>query len=611
MASGHAEALQLLGTAELQLGRAQDATNHLEQALRSLPGRPDVLGNLAHAYLALGRWDEAYQAFQKANRLDAQNIGFRVGMANARALGGHLDEAETLLRKVTERHPDEVLGWFNLGNVLRDQRRHRDAADCFAKALDLQPQYADAHNNLGSALHALNFLEDAEQEYRACLALVPTHAHARLNLASVLIDAGRFADAEAEARPTLEQTPHDALAHIMLGAALSHQGRTREALQSYQSAARLAPADGHMAETLAMALAATGMLDEALTEFDRALQLDPQLESVHRARGVALLAAGRFVEGWKGYLHRAPAADIDGKTAEISRTQELPDRLSGASLLLQRYQGLGDELFCLRYAPALAKAGAKLIYVGSSKLRSLLGRVECLSVVLEAFDPVPLVDATLSIKNLPMALHAHAVKHMLPDDAEKSSAWLDTPPPPLRIPPQDERVAEMQARLRSAGDPPYIGLTWRAGTLPREQTGTQWNLFKTFEPTLLANTLSGVPGTLLALQRHPVPGEIERCSAAFGRTVHDFTNVNEDLESMLALLSLIDEYIAVSNTNVHLRASAGRHARVLAPQPPEWRWMLSGNGSPWFPGFSVYRQSVDGDWSEALASLARDLRRDA
>jgi len=58
---------------------------------------------------------------------------------------------------------------------------------------------------------------------------------------------------------------------------------------------------------------------------------------------------------------------------------------------------------------------------------------------------------------------------------------------------------------------------------------------------------------------------------------------------------------------MHLRAAAGRSARVLVRCPAEWRWMATGSSSPWFPGFSLYRQSLDGDWSAALARLRKDL----
>ena len=92
-----------------------------------------------------------------------------------------------------------------------------------------------------------------------------------------------------------------------------------------------------------------------------------------------------------------------------------------------------------------------------------------------------------------------------------------------------------------------------------------------------------------------------------GRKAHDLTALNDDLEDMLAALSLLDEYVAVSNTNVHLRAGAGRTSRVLVPNPPEWRWMAAGDESPWFPGCRVYRQKLSGDWEEAFAALTGDL----
>jgi len=72
-------------------------------------------------------------------------------------------------------------------------------------------------------------------------------------------------------------------------------------------------------------------------------------------------------------------------------------------------------------------------------------------------------------------------------------------------------------------------------------------------------------------------------------------------------LALIDDYIGVSNTNMHLRAGVGKTARVLVPCPAEWRWMAAGEESPWFPGFRIYRQTPDGDWSGALNKLRGDL----
>jgi hypothetical protein len=35
--------------------------------------------------------------------------------------------------------------------------------------------------------------------------------------------------------------------------------------------------------------------------------------------------------------------------------------------------------------------------------------------------------------------------------------------------------------------------------------------------------------------------------------------------------------------------------------------MAGGEESPWFPGFRIYRQDTDGDWSAAFHRLTQDL----
>src|SRR5262249_53876183 len=109
------------------------------------------------------------------------------------------------------------------------------------------------------------------------------------------------------------------------------------------------------------------------------------------------------------------------------------------------------------------------------------------------------------------------------------------------------------------------------------------------------------------VQRQPKEGELARFANCLGQPLHDFTNCNNDLEEMLALLSLLDDYIGVSNTNTHLCAGIGKVQHVLLPRPPEWRWMKEGANSPWFPGFALYRQHGDGDWSAALQTLTAAL----
>jgi len=51
----------------------------------------------------------------------------------------------------------------------------------------------------------------------------------------------------------------------------------------------------------------------------------------------------------------------------------------------------------------------------------------------------------------------------------------------------------------------------------------------------------------------------------------------------------------------------GKTAVVLVADPPEWRWMLAGEQSPWFPRFRLFRQSKENDWRRALEGLIQHI----
>ena len=621
LAPDNADALNLLGAITLQLGQVEQAIGPLERAARARRSDSNILANLAQAYFALARYGESLEAFQKASRLEPGRAQFHMGVANSLAMLGKLSEAETVLRRLASRHPDDALVWFNLGNVLRDQDRVAEAMTCFAKALAIDPHHIDARNNLGGVLQKNHQFDAAEREYRACIEMAPEYPLVKCNLASVLIDVGRFSEAEAVLREVVATAPDMGEAHAFLGAALGHQGRLREALEQHREAARVSPSSSRAVETLMSALMENGLIEEGMCWRDRALELNPDSPTVDQRASSALLAHGYIAEGWAAYKSRPASVELSQKHSQLglNLSRELPAAIAGQHICLLREQGLGDELFLLRYAPILKTAGARITYQATNKIRSLLSRLDCLEEVLAQDAALPNADSFMLLGDLPHALSRFDASSLPARRAETTplsmrkmsrriGVFWPRLPKSLALAPLEESTSAMRKRLSEAGKPPYVGLTWTGGTPPeRQQAGSGWLLFKEIGIPKLAGALKGAPGTFIALQRKPADGDIKTFSRLLGHEVHDFTDLNNDLEGMLALLALIDEYIGVSNTNMHLRAAVGKTARVLVPQPAEWRWMASGAASPWFPGFSIYRQSLDGEWGGALARLRKDL----
>jgi tetratricopeptide (TPR) repeat protein len=437
--------------------------------------------------------------------------------------------------------------------------REEEALRWFRRALKEKPGDAQTHYNLAKTLKKQRQYEAAERAYRSALQIEPSMADAANNLASLCMLGGRFAEAQ----------------------------------ELLDRARRLLPDDETVAINRAtVSLALTGPA-AAIAELESFLGAHPRAARVRYELSLRLLSEGRFAEGWREYAWRH---SIPGSIPPPGFAKALGSGLAGRSVVLLPEQGLGDQLFFLRFAAPLRERGAKLIFACSAKMARLLGAAPGLDEVIEG--------ESSELPESPDALVASVAD--LPRLLENDAA-----PPPFRIAVAPQKLAAVTERLTSLGPPPYLGLTWRAGT--QRQGKSEFAavgvaaLYKEIDIAALGQAARHWPGTLLVLQRLPASGEVASLSRAAGRQAHDLSDLNEHLDDMAAVLALIEEYAGVSNTNMHIRAGVGKAARVLVPFPPEYRWMHSGDASPWFPGFRVYRQPSSLDWTQSLRELSADL----
>ena len=532
---------------------------------------------------ARGRLDEAIAALHRAAEIEPDSADARYNLGNALMRTGGRDAALEAFRGVVERHPGHAPAHNNAAVCLLERDEPEPAVRHLRAAIEADPGFADAHANLAKALSTLGRLDEAERHCVRALSLVPDLAtalvcHGNIHHARDTLDAAidcyrRAADAD----------PGYGAAFNNLGNVLAARGRHDEALTALRRAAEIEPDPADALSNLGEVLKAMGRLDEAIAAYDQALAAAPGHREARLRRALCRLLMGRFTDGWPDYLARdSMAARAEGFDRAL-----LPADLSGRRCLVEREQGLGDEIFFLRYVPALRARGAYVAYRPDPRLADMLRRAGLADEIDEDETRAPGWDDRIAVADLAFVLG--------PDD--------ESTPPSISLEPLASHAADIARRLAEFGPPPYLGLTWRAGTSRRVG-----RLFKNAPLDRLATALGVAPGTMIALQRAPEPGELDRLAAALGRPVHDLTALNDDLEAMLALVAALDDYVAVSNTNVHLRAAVGRASRVLVPNPPEFRWMAEGRESLWFPGTTVYRQETDQDWTLALADLARDLR---
>ena len=578
---GHADALHLLGVVQMQRGQLDEAVESISRAVRRNPTNPTYLSNLATAHIERGETDDAIRLLREALRNDPDYVDARYNLGNALRQSGAVDAALEQFLIVAERQPSNAQARNNAAICLIELKKLEPAIGHLTAALGADPSYADAHANLAMALFSLGRNDEAENHARQALNLAPDQAAALVCLGNILHAREEFEPAAGCFRRAADADPTYAAASHNLGNALAALGRYDEALTALRRATELASDPADALSSTGRVLKAQGRLDEAIEFYDASLARDPDHIDAQFGRAIARLTQGNFAEGWSDYLNRQSMVGC----ADTFDRAKIPVDLSGTNCLVERDQGLGDEIFFLRFVASLRHRGAHVAYRPDSRLADMLRRADIADDIIGNEAPADGWDRRIAAGDLPYVLDAGIPL-----------------PPSIVLEPLPELVREIDERLAAFGPPPYIGLTWRAGT-----RGVDRTLFKNAPLSQFAGATRQLPGTIVALQRAPEADEIDELATALGRSVLDLTALNSDLEAMLALIGVLDEYMAVSNTYVHLRAAVARRSRVLIPNPPEFRWMERGAESPWFPGTTVYRQDVAGSWDNAFDQLRTDL----
>lgn len=553
--AGYVDAQVNLGVAQRMQGKTGDSISSLREAVRLQPDHPEAHFHLGLALADYHQFSSAIEAFRQASRLRPDHAEAFFYLGTAFAASGHSEKAIESFEAVLALKPNYAAAYGCLGNVYAGLKEMEKAVGHYRLALQHRPRDPEILNNLGNALSELNRKDEAIAAYQQALEINPRYFHASHNLGLTHLDQRKASEAIADFKKALEIRSDDPDILRNLGRAWRLKGEPFKAIEHYRLA----------------------------------LEQKPDFAEAHFNLAIVYLLLGQFDQGWQEYpwhWRRAGSPDRPCPMPTWTGTD-----LAGRAVFLCAEQGIGDELFFLRFAAQLRGRGAGTItYQPSPKVGPLLSRVPLLNRIANPDETPADGDCVLSVGDLPRILgHTRA----------------DQIPPPLSLTPLPSYVDQMRSRLKALGPGPYLGVTWRAGIKDQDL-----GLFKESPIGHLAKTLAAIPATVIVLQREPRNGEIEGFSAALGRLAHDFSALNEDLEQMLALLALLDDYIGVSNTNMYLRAGVGKTARVLVPTPPEWRWMAEGKESPWFFGFNIYRQGYDGDWSEAFASLEKELTQE-
>lgn len=114
-----------------------------------------------------------------------------------------------ILKEILQKHPENLSGWINLGNMLMDSGRFSEAVSAYSKALELDPTNVDVRVDMATCYKESGKPLFAEQEYRKAIKLNPNHPNAHRNLGVLLAtDLNNKSEAVKEFEKYLSLSPN-------------------------------------------------------------------------------------------------------------------------------------------------------------------------------------------------------------------------------------------------------------------------------------------------------------------------------------------------------------------------------------------------------------------
>ena len=204
-----------------------------------------------------------------------------------------IEGATTILRKLVEEKPTDLVPYMTLGRLLNQQKRFREAIGVFDQAIDKIPNLTRPH---------WDFF------YRRAI------SYERLK---------EWDKAEVNFKKALELDPKRATVLNYLGYSWVDQGiHLAQGLDMIRQAVKLRPEAGFIVDSLGWAYYRLSRFDEAVGELEKAIALLPQDPVVNDHLGDAYWRTGRKLEARFQWQHALDAKPEEGEIEKIRKKLE-------------------------------------------------------------------------------------------------------------------------------------------------------------------------------------------------------------------------------------------------------------------------------------------------
>jgi len=434
---------------------------------------------------------------------------------------------------------------------LHRSHQHDAALAAYHQYLDLQPKHVAAWADLGDLYLLMGRLDEGCEACDRALALDPRNMQARVALAEGLVKKMDLERATVVLAEAFRQDPNNSAIRTALESVLFFPGN---------------PHDLH-------------------AEYMRHFGVDPA-EKKGWALACRNLQLGHMQLGWQQFESRwdNPSLEMRPKELMLAQPQWNGESFVGKTLLLRWEQGLGDVIMFVRYAPLVKARGGRVLLEVFESLVDLMATCSGVDEVIKHGDPIPPFDLQLPLLSLPRIFQTNL------DSIPADIPYLSVPDRVPRRDGIDRILAATEGHIR-------VGLVW-AGN-PKHKNDAERSI-----PPAMLRPLEALP---VAWHSFQVGTGVEM---PFPRIIPMGPVIRSSFADTAYALSAMDLVITVDTSIAHLAGALGLPTLVLVTTPPDWRWMMDRDDSPWYPTLRIYRQLEVGNWGSVIERVVADLSSD-
>ena len=258
----------------------------------------DEQGNIARIYQGALKLDHVEEDVPRIPKTAAERMAIGLpfkGMSESYEVGrnylsfgavfyerGYLEQTEEFFRLAEKENPNGAEPLYGLGTVYLDQKKSKQARECFERAVKSAANYPatlpNAWNNLGILAAREGRTDEAIGLFQKALGINPEHTVALQNLGNAYRQKKDWGAAKETLEHALALNPDDAEANYGLGMVYAQLNNTGRAYEYLQKALAARPAYPEALNNLGILYLRTGRAEEAKKSFDESIRVAPGFE---------------------------------------------------------------------------------------------------------------------------------------------------------------------------------------------------------------------------------------------------------------------------------------------------------------------------------------------